>query len=80
MTGREDLFEQVKRRALASNSMTDSTGREICSGALDDLAQEQRIISLGEIGDDLKRVTMSDVRDVLQWLRSERRWTLIMRP
>lgn len=80
MTGREDLFEQVKRRALASNSMTDSTGSEICSGALDDLAQEQRIISLGEIGDDLKRVTMSDVRDVLQWLRSERRWTLIMRP
>lgn len=80
MTDREDLFEQAKRRALANNFMTDPTGKGICDGALDDLAEDQRIISLKEIGDDLELVTMSDVRDVLQWLRPERRWTLITRP
>lgn len=80
MSEREDLFEQTKRRALASHLMIDPTGKGICDGALDDLAEDQRIISLAEIGDDFKRVTMSDVRNALQWLRPERRWTLITRP
>lgn len=80
MGDREDLFEQAKRRALASNFMTDPTGKGICDGALDDLAEDQRIVSLAEIGNDLECVTMSDVRNLLQWLRPERRWTLITRP
>lgn len=80
MGDREDLFEQSKRRALASNFMIDPTGKGICDGALDDLAEDQRIISLAEIGNDLERVTMSDVLNLLQWLRPERRWTLITRP
>lgn len=76
----EDLFEQAKRHALASNLMIDPTGRDICEGALDDLADEQRIISLAECSNGMGRVTMSDIRNLLQWLRPERRWTLIMRP
>lgn len=80
MADREDLFEQAKRRALARNFMIDPTGEGICNGALDDLAEDQRIISLAEIGDDLEGVTMTDVRNALQWLRPERRWTLITRP
>ncbi len=80
MTDREDLFEQTKRRALASNFMTDPTGKNICDGVLDDLAEDQRIVSLKEIGDDLERVTMSDIKDLLQWIQPERRWTLITRP
>lgn len=80
VTDREDLFEQAKRRALTNNFMTDPTGQGICDGALNDLAEDQRIISLKEIGDDLERVTMNDVRGALQWLRPERRWTLIMQP
>ncbi|OGF64414.1 hypothetical protein A2661_02630 [Candidatus Giovannonibacteria bacterium RIFCSPHIGHO2_01_FULL_45_24] len=80
MADREDLFEQAKRRALASNFMTDPTGKGICDGALNDLAEDQRIMSLKELGDDLEHVTMSDVRGALQWLRPDRRWTLITRP
>jgi predicted Zn-dependent peptidase len=80
MGDREDLFEQAKRCALASNFMIDPTGKGICDGVLGDLADNQRIISLGEIGNDLDRVTIEDIRNSLQWLRSERRWTLIMRP
>lgn len=77
---REDLFEQVKRRTLASSFMIDPTGKGVCDGALDDLADYQRIISLSEARDEVERVTMDDERYLLQWLRPERRWTLIMRP
>ena len=77
---REDLFEQVKRRALAGNSMVDSTGCGVRNDALSDLANIQRIMSLAEIGNDLERVTMDDIRSALKWLRPERRWTLIVRP
>ena len=80
MNDREDLFEEVKRHALARNYMIDETGKSVCDGALDDLVEEQRIITLKEIGSDFERVTMNDIRDVLQWLQPERRWTLIIRP
>lgn len=80
MVDREDLFEQAKHRALSRIFMLDQTDKEICDDALDDLARNQRIISLGEISSNLKRVTMSDIRDALQWLRPERRWTLIAIP
>lgn len=80
MEDREDLFEQAKRRALASNFMIDPTGKGVCDDALNGLAENQQIISLVEIDDDLKRLTMNDVRNLLQYLRPERRWTLITRP
>jgi len=80
MSDREDLFEHVKRRALANSFMIDSTGKGICEGSLEDLADRQRIISLKEIKEDLERVTMSDIVNALQWLRPERRWTVITKP
>ena len=80
LASREDLFEQVKQRALSSHHMIDPTGRSICAGALDDLADEHRIVTYAEIGNDLKRVTMDDIRSALQWLVPERRWTLLTRP
>ncbi|OGZ22321.1 MAG: hypothetical protein A2922_01975 [Candidatus Nealsonbacteria bacterium RIFCSPLOWO2_01_FULL_43_36] len=80
MEDREDLFEQVKRHILANNFMFDSTGKKVCDGALDDLADYQRIISLAEYGKDIERVTMNDIRDLLRWLRPEWRWTRIQRP
>jgi predicted Zn-dependent peptidase len=80
MSDREDLFTHAKRRALASNLMIDSTGKGICNGALNDLGDDQRITSLAEYGKDIERVTMGDVRDLLHWLRPERRWTVITKP
>lgn len=77
---RKDLFEWIKHRALASIFMTDPNGRSICDGALDSLTENQRIKSLREVSDDLNRITMSDIRDTLQWLRLEQRWTLVVRP
>lgn len=80
MKDREDLFEQVKRRALARNFMIDLTGRDICDIALDDLTDEQRIVPLVECRNDIERVTMDDIRNLLQWLRPEMRWTFITKP
>jgi len=77
---RGDLLERIKRRNLAGDFMVDTTGKNICNSALDDLAHYQRIISLAEMRNDLERVTMSDIQALLQWLRPERRWTLIVRP
>ena len=77
---REDLFEQAKRRTLVIIRMIDPTGKGICDGALEDLADDHRIISIAEIIRDLERVTMGDIRSLLRYLRPERRWTLIVRP
>ncbi len=80
MGDQENLFEQVKRRVFASNFMIDPKGKSVCESAIDDLANDQRIISLTEYGNDIERVTMSEIRNLLQWLRPEWRWTLITRP
>lgn len=77
---REDLFEQIKQRTIAGSLMVDPTGKGVCNGALDDLADYQRIISLVEYRNKFELITMNDVQDFLQWLRPERRWTLIRRP
>jgi predicted Zn-dependent peptidase len=80
MATREDLFNQFKRRILTGNFMIDPNGRGVCDGALTDLADNQRIISLTEWSDDIEKVTMSDIHNLLQWFRPEQRWTLIIQP
>lgn len=77
---RKELFEQCKRRILADYAMTDRTGRGVCSSALSDLAEDQRIITLAECKANAEKVTMGDIQNALQWLRPEYRWTLLMRP
>lgn len=80
MMYREDLFERVKRRALTGNFVIDPTGRGICNGAIDDIADYQRIISLTEYGKDIEHTTMADICILLQCLHPQRRWTLIVKP
>ncbi len=77
---RKGSFERNKRCAIASNYMIDPTGKGICNDTLSDLANYQRIIPLKEYVHDIKRVTMVDVCDLLQWLKPEQRWTLIEKP
>ncbi len=78
--GDKDLFERAKRQALASNFMIDLTAENVCDGALADLANHQRIISLTEWNDNIEQVTMDDIHKLLRWLRPEQRWTFIRRP
>ena len=80
MGNQEGRFESAKRRALASNFMIDPTGRGVCDGALSDLTVAQRIISLAEYERDIREVTMKDILRLLDYLRPEKRWTLITKP
>lgn len=80
MADRQDFFEQKKRRALASNLCIDASGAAIRNKTLTDLAYRQRIITMEEYNRDLERVTMDDIRALLEHLRPERRWTLLVRP
>lgn len=77
---REDLFEQTKRRSLVGSLMIDDSGQEVCDNALSDLAIIDRIVTLTDIRNDIERITMDDIRVVLQWLRPERRYTVITKP
>jgi predicted Zn-dependent peptidase len=76
----EYLFKRTKERILAKSRITDSTGKDVCDVVLDDLANYQRIISLKEDMNNIEQVTMDDIRNLLRWLKRERRWTLITRP
>lgn len=76
----EDLLARAKRHALASNHMIDPTGKNICDGALEDLADDQRIMSLEEGAAKTEQITMGDIREVLRWLRPAQRYTVITRP
>jgi len=80
MGERKDLFEQTKQEALANSFMIDLTAKNLCDDAFDDLTNHQRIISLTELQNEIKTVTMDDLRRLLQWLQPERRWTYIRRP
>ncbi|MEI6288597.1 MAG: pitrilysin family protein [bacterium] len=77
---RQDLFEQAKKRVLLNNFMVDLSGKNLCNNALDDLAFHQRIITLTEWHEKTEKVTMDDIRDILQYLQPEKRWTLIFKP
>jgi predicted Zn-dependent peptidase len=80
MSDHEKLFKQVKQRTLAGDLMSDLKGRDVRNGALKDLARYQRIISLTEYAQEVEKITMDDIRELLYWLRPERRWTLLVQP
>lgn len=77
---RSDLWENFKHRAIAQKSMVDLTAIKVCDGALADLADENRIISLAEERSRVELVTMDDICRVLDWLQPKQRWTLITKP
>ncbi len=80
LTDREDLFEKVKRCSISKNLMIDPSGKGIRDNCLNDLANYHRIVSLAEETREMEALQMSDIRQILPWLRPERRWTLIRRP
>ncbi len=80
LTDSEDLFLQAKKREIANNLMTDPRGRGIRDASLNDLADCHRIISLTEYGREMEALQMSDIRNLLKWIRPEQRWTLVRKP
>ncbi len=77
---REDLFDQMKRQMIASVFMVDTTAAGVRDSAMNELIGHQRIRSLAEDLRSFEQVSMTDVRNVLDWLRPDRRWTQITQP
>ncbi len=77
---REDLFDQTKLRVVADNLLIDANGREIRNGAMDAVANRHRVVSLDEYDEDIRKITMTDIRAALRWLTPEMRYTMILKP
>ena len=74
------FFQQMKRRAIAENSMNDMSGRQICDAVKNDLVLKQRIDSSAKEIEMIERVTFDEIQEALQWLKSDYRFTLLTRP
>ena len=75
LQSKEDALENEKRYFLNKNTMVDISGRELVMLTLYMLAKHHRIRTITETNEDIRRVTMDDVRETLLWLTPERRWT-----
>jgi len=80
IAGNDDLLAVVKRKLVASFSMLDTTGRNVCSAARSDLVLCNRIISGAETIECIESVNMNEINALIQWLKPERRWTLLVKP
>jgi predicted Zn-dependent peptidase len=80
MIDNNDLLEEMRTRKLATFSMLDVSGGRVCDAVMDDVERYGRIISVQELIEAYQSVTMADIREVLSYLRPERRWTAISHP
>ena len=75
-----DLFEKIRNSLIKENGMRDWGIKALRNGAMQDLENFQRIITLSEYGRMLQTMTIDDIRGLLPWICPERRWTLICKP
>jgi len=75
-----ELLEEMRTRKLATFSMFDVSGGDVCNCAMADVGHFDKIISAKEMMAANQSVTMEDIREVLSYLRPERRWTKISHP
>jgi hypothetical protein len=80
LSSREDLFRKIRDEFVAEKKLSDPTAKRVCRGALLDLSESQRIITLTEEIEELSALTMDDIHAVLHWLTPERRWTRVVQP
>ena len=76
----EGVFEESKKRMLASSTMLDESGQDICEVVLEDLGEHQRIVTLTEERNGFAAATLTEIGNLLQTFGPKERWTLIMRP
>lgn len=80
LADRSELFERVKRRALARHRLRERTGHHVADDVGRDLARFGRIISLREECQELDQTTLADIAIAAKWLAPEYRFTVITKP
>lgn len=75
-----DLFEMMRKKEIQRPEMADLSGRALCSSVADELISFHRIITTEEYLDDLKKISMDDIKTIVSFLTKERRHSLIFCP
>ena len=76
----ENLFLECRESFVQRNKMLDCTAQGIRDVAMDDIATSREIISLKSEIQELKSVKMEQVSEIFKWLKSDMRWTCIVKP
>jgi predicted Zn-dependent peptidase len=74
---RLDLFDRVRKSLLQKYLMTDLSGEDLAVEAVNDLASDQRIITLQETKEGLEQVRFEQMNEMLQFLTPSRQHTFI---
>ncbi|MEY2664913.1 MAG: hypothetical protein RLZZ480_18 [Candidatus Parcubacteria bacterium] len=74
------MFEEAKRKLIATKHFVDLNMRGVAKDARNDLLHFGRILTLTEELRAAEEIQMDDILPVLDHLRSERRWTMIGYP
>jgi predicted Zn-dependent peptidase len=77
---REDLFRKLRGRWLASLKVNDISGQRVRDETMDDLKFFGRIITLAEMVKDVNKLEFVDIRKVLERMKPELRWTMVVNP
>lgn len=77
LPNRQGLFEQTKQSQLKCYDLHDVNDRCLCDNVLDDLADHQKIITLGELVSETKSLTRDDLADFCTHLQPEQALTVI---
>ncbi len=75
-----ELFNRIKKQTIAKSFINDDTVFDIVGNAMDFIIFAGRIISNEDKRKLIESVTMENIIDLLEYFKSEYRWTLIMKP
>ena len=70
----------MRKKEIQRPEMADLSGRALCSSVADELISFHRIITTEEYLDDLKKISMDDIKTIVSFLTKERRHSLIFCP
>lgn len=76
----QTLFEEIKKQQLASMLMLDESAGSVLDNAISEVSYFDRVISTAEEIANVKKLSLSDIREIVSWFRPDNSWTLIVRP
>ncbi len=77
---REELFRKTINRKIEGYTMIDRNAKSTNESIFFDLERHDRILPNSEEENILRAMTLSDVENLIQWMRPQHRWTFITVP
>jgi predicted Zn-dependent peptidase len=76
----EDIFHEMQEIAVNELVLEDCSCERICELSMLDIVRTERIVSHYEINQLRKAITPNDIKNVLNYLKPEKRFTIITHP